>query len=45
MDEWGRSFSHTGWSDPYFAEDHIANLRNGSLLPVVLSFNCRVRLV
>jgi hypothetical protein len=41
VDEWGRSFSHTGWGDPYFVEDHIANLRNGSLLPVVLSFNCQ----
>ena len=33
--------SHTGWGDPYFVEDHITALRNGSLLPVVLSFNCQ----
>jgi hypothetical protein len=32
-------FTH-GWGDPYYDIDHIANLVNGELLPIVFSINC-----
>ncbi len=32
-------FTH-GWGDPYYDINHIANLANGELLPIVFSINC-----
>lgn len=29
-----------GWGDPYYTQQHISNLSNGNLLPVVFSMNC-----
>lgn len=30
----------TCWGDPYYNKNHISNLSNGNLLPVVFSMNC-----
>lgn len=32
--------SISGWSDPYYTKNHINQLANGDMLPIVFSLNC-----